>query len=109
MAELTTLTYTVSGGNATVAINADGKPVDASKVSMQVKGDASVNGAVTVKLQESNEHSAGQKDITGATAVADVNTNEFVPAKDVSGAYLNYDIAVGTATLGTITIILNYK
>jgi len=109
MGKLNTYTYLVSSGTGDLPINADGKPLDIDKVSFHVKGDASVNGAVTVKLQETNVYGEAHKDITGASVTANVSTTEYNGQYTIGGAYLNVAIDVGTATTGTITVLLYYK
>lgn len=104
-----TFTYDVSGGNTTVDINNTDAPTNSTTLSMQVQGDGNVDDAVIVKFQESNVHATGRTDITGATITANTSTDEFVANKDISGGFLAYDIAVGSATAGIITIILKTK
>ena len=110
MAKLTTITYDLTGGSATIAIQKATNPLSGvSAVSYQLQGDGAVDGTVTVKLQETNVHASGQEDIVGASAVANVSTNEYVGMFDAGGAFLNFDVALGTATAGIITITLNYQ
>ena len=52
MAATQTLTRLVSAGNGVITANVIGLEVDYA--SFQISGDSSVDGAVTVKLQESN-------------------------------------------------------
>lgn len=103
---LTTFAYDLAGGSTTIEINAVGKPTGASKVSYQLQGDGSVNGTVTVKLQETLIHGSGQTDITGATAVANVSSSEYVGQFDVGGEFLNIIVTLGTALAGIITVTI---
>lgn len=109
MAKLSTITYDLAGGNAAIAIQTATLPLSAKIVSYQLQGNAAVNGTATVKLQETNVHASGQGDIINATAVANVNTSEYVGRFDIGGSFLNFDVVLGTATLGIITITLNYQ
>ena len=104
---MTTLTYAVAGGNASVTINTINKT--ANKVSFQVSGDGAVNGAVAIKLQESNTAAGTFKDVSGATATVNTSTDEYVDGGDFNSGFLQFDVAVGSATLGTITFVVNYK
>ena len=103
---LTTLTYDLTGGTATVPVQALGKDSRSTKVSYHLSGDGAVNGTATVKLQESNVHDAGQLDISGATAVANVSTEEYVGEFVQGGGFLNFVVTLGTATAGTVTLTL---
>lgn len=98
--------YDLAGGSTTIEINISGKPTRASKVSYQLQGDAAVNGTVTVKLQETLIHGSGETDILGATAIANVSSNEYVGQFDVGGEFMNIDVALGTALAGIITVTI---
>ena len=104
-----TFTYDLAGGATTVNLNRDGFKAFSSAVSMQVQGNGAVDGTATIKLQESNDFGVGLTDIAGATITANVSSDEFVADKVISGAYLAYDIAIGTATAGIVTITLEFK
>lgn len=103
---LATFQYDLAGGSTTIDINVLGKPTRASKVSYQLQGDASVNGTVTVKLQETLIHGSGVTDITGATAVANVNSSEYVGRFDVGGEFMSISVVLGTALAGIITVTI---
>lgn len=110
MAKTSVKTYDLSLGNDTLEIQPVGKPLDGvTLVSYHLQGDGVVNGTVTVKLQESNIHLSGQKDIASASAVANANTTEYVGRFDVGGTFLSFNVVLGTATLGVITLTLNYQ
>ena len=106
---MTELTYDVSAGSGQLEITRPGYPNEYKSVSFQAQGDSDVDDNVTVQLQESNDATGGFKDITGAVATVAQNTNEYVDGGLFNGAYLQMDIDVGTATIGIITILVNYK
>jgi len=105
----TTLTFDVSTGNGDLQITAAGRPRSDKIVSFQAVGDANVNGAVTAQLQESNLFAGTYKDISGAVATVDMNTNEYVDGGQFNSAFLSINILVGAATAGIITFTINYK
>lgn len=107
MAKTSTLTRLVSAGSGTLIVNT--KALDVNTVSFQISGDGAVNGAVTVKLQESNTSGGTFKDITGTTATVNVNTDEYFDGGTINSRFVQFDVSVGAATLGTITIVINYK
>ncbi len=100
------ITYDLSLGNDTIQINLRDLPTSANAVSYHLQGDGTVNGTATIKLQETNVHGSAQTDIAGASAVANSTTSEYVGKFDVGGAYLNFDVTLGTATLGLVTLTL---
>lgn len=104
-----TLTYDVSTGSGSLQITGSGRPNSAKIVSYQVDGDGAVNGAVTVKMQEANTFGGTYKDIAGANATVNVSTSEYVDGGQFNSAFLKIDISVGTATLGILTFVINYK
>lgn len=109
MARIKSTTYDLSLGNAVVPIQVATGPLNrVTNISYQLSGDNAVNGTVTVKLQETNIHGSGQEDIVGASGIADQNTNEYVGAFSIGGGFLNFEITLGTATLGFVTITVNY-
>lgn len=103
---LTELTYDLTGGNDTIQISLRDFPTSSNAVSYHLQGDGAVNGTATVKLQETNVHGSAMSDIAGATAVADTSTSEYVGKFDVGGAFLNFDVTLGTATAGIVTLTL---
>jgi hypothetical protein len=109
MSKITTYTHTVSGGSGTIDIPAIGLNNVIKKVSYQAVGDANVDAAVTVKMQESNLVTGTYKDISGSTATVNTSTNEFIGVGDFTGAYLRFDVSVGTATLGIVTLTVSTK
>lgn len=106
MPTITTIIYQVDQGDQTLAFQLDGKPTGSSKISYQLQGDGDVDAVVTVKLQESNVFGSGHKDIALATAVANVNTTEYVGEFNTGGGYIYYDVTVGAATTGVLTITI---
>lgn len=105
MSVIKTITYDLALGSDTLAINTSAS--DISKVSYQLSG-GTANGTATVKLQESNISLTGAEDIVGASAVANVGTEEYVGEFSVGGGFVNYDIAIGTATTGIVTLTLKF-
>lgn len=106
--EQTTITYNLVGGNTQLEVTSSSSPTKATKVSYQIQGDAAVNGTVTVQMQQTNVHGSGEKNV-GDSAVANVSTSEFVDIGDVNGAFINFDITLGTATVGILTFTVTYK
>lgn len=104
---LTTLTYDLSGGNGDVVVNTQAKTIDF--ISFQLDGNGSVDGTATIKLQEANTAGGTFKDVAGASAVANVSTSEYVDGGKVNSAFFNFNIVVGTATAGIVTMVLNYR
>ena len=105
MSKVTTQTYDVSLGDDTIVFNGL-KGVD--KLSYHLQGDGTMNGTVTVKLQETNVAGLGQKDIVNATAIADANTNEYVGYFDVGGDVVEFNVVTGGTTVGVISIIIRH-
>lgn len=103
-----TFAYDVSLGDTTVDITIpQDVPTKSTSISMQVIGAGITTGSVTTKLQESNVFAVGRTDITGATVTSAIGASDaFVVSKEISGGFLAYDIAVGAATAGTITLII---
>jgi len=104
-----TLTFDVSTGNGDLQITGAGRPRSDRIVSFQAVGDANVNGAVTVQLQEANLFAGTYKDIAGAVATVNVSSNEYVDGGQFNSAFLSMNILVGAATAGIITFTINYK
>lgn len=110
MARTQIVTYDVSLGNGTVIIPSASDPLRLNKISYQLTGDAAVDNAVTVKLQESNtEVASSNKDISGATAVANVSTDAYIGVFEFGGNVLSFNVVVGAATVGIITLTIGYK
>ena len=105
----TVITYDLAGGNASEPVTTVASHMDAQKVSFQLQGDGVVNGTVTVKLQESNVHGSGPKDVPSASGIANANTSEYIDAGELNSSFINFDVALGTATIGIITMTINYK
>lgn len=102
----------VTATDAVIPITNTDIPNGNSKVSIQVKGDSILTGAVTVQLREGNVVSDGAnyKDVAAGVKVVPVgNSDEYIDAGDFNGAFLELDISVGTSTGGTITVTLMYK
>lgn len=106
---LSILTYDVSIGSGTLSVTTSGIPNTAKYVSFQAEGNGAVNGAVTVKLQESNVFGSTFKDVPSASATVNTSTSEYIDAGQFNSAYLQFDVAVGAATAGIITFTINYK
>lgn len=100
-------TYDVSAGDGQVAITNTSVPNKALYVSANISGDGSVDGAVTVQLQQSNDGTGWAN--LGAAWTVNTSTNEFKDIGAFNGKFLRANITVGLATAGTITITPNYK
>ncbi len=101
-----TQTYDLTGGATDVIITG---LAGVSKLSYHLRGDAAVDGTATIKLQESNVSLLGLKDVSGATAIANVSTDEYVGSFDVFGAFISFNVVIGTATAGIITLELRVE
>jgi len=109
MAKLTTITYDLAGGNTDIPVQGVGKPLNGgAHVSMHVQGDAGVDGTATIKLQESNIHASGLKDVVDMSQGINVSSSSYVAVSEIGGAFLSINVVLGTATAGIATITLNY-
>lgn len=108
MAEVREYTYDVSTGSGTLDITDSTGENISSTITYQVEGDGSVDDAVTVQLQETNVYNSGFSSV-GSSVVANTGTSEYVSTTTVTGLFLSFDIDVGIATAGIITITINFK
>ena len=102
------INYNVSSGTGNVEITSPTIPNLNGKASANVLGDGDVDDSVSVQFQQSNDSSGGWKNI-GSAITSDENTNEFIDLGDFNGKFIRAVITVGSATLGVISIIMNYK
>lgn len=104
------LTRQISAGSGTVVLSQ--KAIQNEHVAIQVISDSNLDQVITISLIQSNQIDFvdGEHDLpeTPITANAGANSN-LLTTRSFYCDFLALKIDVLTATLGTLTIITNYK